>query len=119
VSLSTSEALEEVKRLSALLDAGLAYLREQAREYAAAEDAYRMAHAKAYLAAEGPAHLRKAAADLATSSERVAAHVADGMRNAAVEAVRSRRSQLSAIQSILAAQRAEADMGRFGPEVSP
>lgn len=116
------EAAEEMRRLSGLLDKGIDALRRESRHYAEAEDAYRMAHATAYVAADGPAHLRKARADLATSAERVAtsaerveSHLADGMRQAALEAVRSRRAQVSAVQSLLNAYRAEAEFAATGP----
>jgi hypothetical protein len=113
------EAAEEMHRLSGLLDNALKALRHQAHEYAEAEDAYRMAHATAYLETAGPAHLRKATADLATSEERRRAHLADGIRQAALEAVRSRRAQISALQSLLAADREEAAFGRTGPQTQP
>ena len=109
------EAADEMHRLSGLLDKALKVLREQAREYAEAEDAYRMAHARAYVAHDGPAHERKAVADLATSEERQRAHLADGMRQAALEAVRSRRAQISALQSLLNAHREEAAFARTAP----
>src|SRR5690606_41494538 len=99
--MTPMDAAEEMRRLSGLLDKGIDALRKEAHHYAEAEDAYRMAHATAYVGADGPAHMRKARADLATSRERVEAHLADGMRQAALEAVRSRRAQVSAIQSLL------------------
>lgn len=111
------EAADEMRRLSMLLDAALEYLKEQTREYAVAEDGYRMAHATAYLAADGPAHERKARADSKTSKERQRAHLADGMRQAALEAVRSRRAQISALQSLLTAHRAEAEFARTGGDL--
>lgn len=117
--MNVHEATDEARRLSGLLDNALRALREQAQEYAEAEDAYRMAHARAYVAAVGPAHMRKAQADLATSAERQRAHLADGLRQAALEAVRSRRAQISALQSLLAADREEAAYGRTGPRMEP
>jgi len=106
---------DELLRLSGLLDDALGYLRKVTQQWAAAEDAYRVAHARAYLASEGTAGERKATADLATSDERRAAHLAEGMRSAAVEAVRSRRAQLSAWQTIGNAVRAEIELARTGP----
>jgi hypothetical protein len=41
--------------------------------------------------------------------------LADGQRLAALEACRSRRTQLSALQSLLAAHKSEADFARTGP----
>jgi hypothetical protein len=110
--MTPAEAAEEMRRLSRLLDSGLQALRDQAKEYAEAEDAYRMARATAYLTSTGTVDERKAHADLATSEERRRAHLADGMRSAATEAVRSRRGQISALQSLLNAHRAEAEFAR-------
>lgn len=105
--------VEEASRLSGLLDAGLKALREAARDYAAAESAYRRTRARALLeAGAGTVAEREAVADLQSSDERFARDTADGMRTAALEAVRSRRQQLSALQSLLAAHREEAAYDR-------
>lgn len=112
--MTPAEAGAEMRRLSDLLDSGLRMLREQAKEYAEAEDAYRMAAATVYLTTEGTVAERKARTDLATSKERQRAHLADGMRSAATEAVRARRAQISALQSLLNAHRAEAEFARTG-----
>lgn len=114
--MNPNEVADEMRRMSGLLDKAITAVREQSVEYADAENQYRMAHAKAYLAYEGPAHARKAAADLATGDERYRAHLADGMRQAALEAVRSRRAQISALQSLLSAHREEAAFARTGPQ---
>lgn len=113
--MTPNDAAEEMRRLSQLLDDALAYLRSQTVEYAHAEDAYRMSRGRAYLEAEGTVDERKAQADLATSPQRQRAHLADGMRQAALEAVRSRRGQISALQSLLNAHRAEAEFVRTQP----
>lgn len=112
--MTPEAAGDEMRRLAGLLDAALAFLRDQTVEYAESEDVYRMARAKAYLEASGTVDERKATADLATSVERRRAHLADGMRQAAIEAVRSRRAQISALQSLLNAHRAEAEFTRTG-----
>jgi len=116
----TSDELEtEMWRLSRLLDQGISALRTYSSDYAVAEDAYRMARAKAILAAEGTVEEKRAMADLATSRERVEAHMLDGLRKAALEAGRARRQQLSAWQTMASAWKAEAEVARFGPELSP
>lgn len=112
--MTTAEMAAEIRRLIDLLDKSLELLNEEAREYAEAEDAYRMAKARAYMQAEGTVAERQAQADLATSAERRRAYIADGLRQAALEAVRSRRGQLSAMQSLLAKDRAEAEFARTG-----
>jgi hypothetical protein len=105
--------IEEAQRLSALLDAGLKALREASRDYAQAEHDYRRARATALLESpSGTVAEREASADLHSADQRLARDTADGMRTAALEAVRSRRQQLSALQSLLAAHREEAAYGR-------
>lgn len=113
--MTPGEMATEMFRLSALLDSSLDLLNEQAREYASSEDAYRLARARAYIASSGTVDERKSQADLQTSQERQAAHLADGLRQAALEAVRSRRAQISALQSLMAAHRAEAEFVRSAP----
>lgn len=107
---------EEMARLSRLLDQGLQALRDQAREVAESEQAYRRLKAEAWLQApEGTVSERSAWVDGKTADARFARDLAEGMRTAALEAVRSRRTQVSALQSLLAAHRAEADFARTGP----
>lgn len=113
--LTLQDLQSEMIRLSRLLDQGIDTLITYSREYAVAEDTYRMVRAKEILEATGTVETRRALADLATSSERVAAHTLDGLRQATLETVRSRRQQISALQSIAAAFRAEAEYGRTGP----
>ena len=106
----------EMIRLSRQLDKGLDYLREQSEASAIAEDTYRLARARAYLDSQGTVDVRRSITDLATSKERVDAHIADGLRQAALEAVRSRRQQLSALQTLVSAHKAEAEYERTRPE---
>lgn len=114
--MNIEEMTEEMLRLSRLIDDGVAMLVRSAREYATAEDEYRLARATAFLAAGGSVGERNATADQKTSKERRAAHLAEGMKQAALEAIRARRAQLSALQSLLASHRAEAEFARTGFE---
>jgi hypothetical protein len=107
----TAEAI----RLSALLDRGVQALREASVEYAEAEHTYRMHKSKAYLTTEGTVGEREAQVYGMVGDDRRRRDLADGARMAALEAVRSRRTQLSAIQSLLAAHKSEADFARTGP----
>jgi hypothetical protein len=106
----------EAMRLSSLLDKGVMALRDASFAYAEAEHAYRSRKAMAYLetesgtVAEREAHVYAIMGDL-----RLRRDLADGERLAALEAVRSRRTQLSAVQSLLAAHKSEADFARTGP----
>ena len=107
--------LEELRRLSRLIDKGLEALRDQATEFARCEQAYRQAKATAWIEApEGTVDAKKAWVEGRTSDARYARDLADGLRQAALEAVRSRRGQLSAWQSWMAAERAEAEFARTG-----
>ena len=108
---------EEMARLSRLLDQGLSALRDQARELAEAEQEYRKAKATAWLTApEGTVPERDAWVNGKTADQRHRRDLAEGMRQAALEAVRSRRTQVSALQSLLSAERAEMEFARTGPE---
>jgi hypothetical protein len=105
-----------MSRLSRLLDRGLDALRDSARDYADAEQEYRKAKAQAWVSVpEGTVPERQAKVDAATAGLRHARDLADGMRQAALEAVRSRRAQISALQSLLNAHRAEAEFARTAP----
>lgn len=120
-----AELVREMQRLSRELDKGLGYLHEVCQLWAVAEDAYRMARARAHLqaadalAAEGvdrpTVDEKRAWVDSQTSAERVEAHLQGAMRDAAREAVRSRRTQISALQSAANAVRAEIEMASTGP----
>lgn len=106
--------LADVRRISDAIDDALTDLREQSQRYADAEHAYRQARAKAWLAARGTVNERESMVELRCGDLRYARDLAEGARAAAVESIRSRRAQLSALQSMLAASRAEAEFARTG-----
>lgn len=108
--------MAEAKRLSDLLDRGVQALREAAISVAHAEHDYRRAHAEAYLSTHGTVGEREAQAYLLIDDKRFQRDVADNGKIAALEALRSRRAQLSAVQSLLTAHKAEADFARTGPQ---
>lgn len=117
-----SEIHKEMMRLSGLIAEGIAEMRNQAQAYAQAEHDYRLAKSKAWMEApretdgfKVTAGEREARVDAKTADERQRRDIADGLRQTALEAVRSRRTQLSALQSYLAAERAEAEFVRTGP----
>ncbi len=115
--MTTTDALvTEMMRLSTALDEGLAALESAAGDYAIADDAYRASRASALLQATGKTvGEREAEVDLVCGDERRAQRIADGRRMVALEAVRSRRQQLSAAQSVANAVREEASLARTGP----
>ena len=111
------EAAEEMRRLSSLPDKGLAALRDTATDLASAEHAYRKARARAWVELDRTDTTAKEKEDqvnAATADARLGRDTAEGLRQAALEAVRSRRTQISALQSLLAADRAEAEFARTG-----
>ena len=112
-----SDAAEEVRRLSHLLNAGLEMLQTSAEDVASAEQAYRKARAKAWVEiTEGTAGFREARVDGQTANLRYKRDVAEGMRRAALESVRARSTQISMIQTLLNAHRAEASISARGPD---
>jgi hypothetical protein len=125
--MDINDAADKFKHFSDLLDNGLSILRSVAIEYAEAENAYRKLIAEVWLQAP-PGDVRKggmsaderlAWVQARTADARQKRDIADGMRLAALESVRSRRAQLSALQSLLAADRAEAEFAARGPRLEP
>lgn len=110
--LQVREAYDEALRLSELLDSSLDVLRREARKVAEAERDYRHARAKAWFETSGTAKQREDAVNALTADVRFVRDVCDAERMAALESVRSRRQQLSVLQSLMAADRAEADFVR-------
>lgn len=106
----------EMERLSGLIDKGINALTQHAMEMAQAEHDYRKAKAIAWTQAPpGTVPVREAWVESETAEHRLALDMAEGMRLAALESVRSRRQQLSALQSLLAASKSEMDFARTGP----
>lgn len=113
--MDLTDLVVEANRLSGLLDKGIAALRDASVRHAQADHAYRKARAIAYLQASGTVAEREAHADIETAEGRLDRDLAAGESEAAREAVRARRTQLSAVQSLLNAHRAEAEFVRVGP----
>lgn len=121
--MSLTDAEREMVRLSTEIDKRLTWVKDQVREYAAAENAYRKAKAQAWVRAprehsEGrrvTAAEREAWVDAETADARARRDAADGLRQAGFEAVRAARGQLSAWQTLVGLDRAEAEFARTGP----
>lgn len=108
---------QEIDRLSNLIDEGISALVQSARDVAQAEFDYRKSKAQAWLEApQGTVPVREAWVEAQTAELRRTLDIAEGMRQASLEAVRSRRQQLSAVQSLLAASKADADFHRTRPQ---
>ena len=117
--LTPRDLIEAMLDASAELDSAQADLETKTREQARSENGYRKARANAYLGTSGTVGEREAFVDKATGQERYAAHLSEGLAKAALEAVRSRRTQLSVLQTISSAVKEELAMARTGPEYGP
>ena len=109
--MTLTEMIHESERFSKLIDAGIESLVTASRDMAHAEHALRKATAMAWVKApSGTVPFREAWVESETADEKLAFDLGETQRYNALEAVRSRRAQLSAIQSIMAAHRAEAEL---------
>lgn len=113
--MNTLDIADDMRRLSGLLDEALTGLIEWTHKEAEAERDYRKALAKAWVRLEGPQKQREVLAHAECADDKYAALLAAGMSRAALEAVRSKRSQISALQSLSNAYKSEADFARTGP----
>lgn len=126
---TTADIAGQMRRLSDLCDKGVSALRQAAEEAAHAEQAYRQVKARCWVESAQLVHpetgkpetagAREAWVDGESSDARLGRDLAEGMQRAALEALRTRRQQLSALQSWLAAERAEIQMATYGPEMTP
>lgn len=127
MSVDLTETAAEMRHFSKLLDEGLAAVRRFVHEHADAERNYRKAKAEHWvkMAREDEdgrpflAREREAMIDSATADLRYARDVADGMRQAALESVRSRRGQLSSCQTMVNLVTEEMRLARGGPRMEP
>jgi hypothetical protein len=117
--VNAAEMAEEGRRLSGLLDKALRKHAEHVQAAAEAERKYRHGRQVAYLQTSGTVDERKAAVDDKTADLRFERDLAEGLRQTALEAIRSRRAQVSLLQSVANAYKAEAGFDRFGPELEP
>jgi hypothetical protein len=97
------------------LDEAQAELETCVRRRANAEAEYRKAKANAYLATSGTVGEREAQVDKTIADERYAAHLAEGLAQSALEAVRNRRTQLSVLQTVAGAIKEEMRFERTSP----
>ena len=114
--MNVSGIIDEGRRLSESLDNALRTHKTASTDAAHADVAFRKAWATAYLRADGTVKHREATADLETADARLAWLLADGSRVSELEVIRSRRQQISLLQSEAAAFRAEAEVGAYGPQ---
>lgn len=117
--ITVGAVIAEIHQRCGELDASLAFLREKTIESAQAEHDYRKERALRFLEADGAMDMRAASADAAAADLRLARDLAQGLREAAMEAVRSRRAQVSAAQTIGNLLRAEFEIAGKGPQREP
>lgn len=113
--MNAGEMAAEGRRLSGLLDQALRKHTEHVQAAAEAERKYRHARHVAYLHATGTVDQQKAEVDDKTADLRFERDVAEGLRQTALEAIRSRRVQIGLIQSVMATEREEMGFTRTGP----
>lgn len=130
MNVNLREYNDELLRLSRLLDAGLEMLRDQAHVLAEAENAYRKGRSEAWFRCPNDLPGTKAADREwiaarredwiagETAELRKARDIAEGMKVAALEAVRSRKTQISSLQTLLNAYQEQARFDRTGPDVA-
>lgn len=116
--MTPAEMGAEMLRLSKNIDSGISHLVSAVRECAEAEAEYRKATAQAWVSVDSSllAAQRQAGVEARTSEMRKARDIAEGMKRAAIESIRARQSQLSALQSLMSAHRAEAEFARTAPQ---
>lgn len=115
--MTSAELTQELLRLRKLLDDANAAVRDRGRKLAECERDYRLARAKAWHSTEGTAREREDEVNALTADERYARDLADSDRQAALEAVRNYRTQISALQTISGLEREMAAFDRTGVEV--
>lgn len=124
------EMYAQAMHFSTLIDQGCAAMREFAEQYANAEATYRKAIAEAWIRCpnddpsvrsgerEWTAARREAWVNAQCADLRKERDIAEAMKQAALESVRSRRAQLSAVQTFANAHREEAAFVRTGPSAA-
>jgi len=111
--VTLTEMIHESERFSRLIDAGIESLVKASKDMAHGEHALRKATARAWAQAPtGTVPFKEAWVESEAADEKLAFDLAESQRYNSLEAVRSRRAQLSALQSIMAAYRAEAELAQ-------
>lgn len=111
-----SQLVDMMLTASRDLDQAHVELERRVHEKAESEHVYRLAKSNAYLATSGTVGEREAYVYKTVAEERKRAKLAADLSQSALEAVRSKRSQLTALQSIANSIREEARLARSGPD---
>lgn len=111
----TRSLRQDLVDLSDELTEALEELRTAGKAEAQADNKMRIAKAKAFLLAQGKnKEEREARADSSWQAERLAAKLAEAEKESCLEKVRSLRAQMSALQALVYANRAEGEAVRYG-----
>ena len=114
--MADADTIRAGRQYSRQLDEALDDLRHQVAAASEAERQYRLTQGTLILEApSGTVIEKKAWMDSRCADARYLRDLADGLRQAALETVRSRRTQLSLVQSLLAGEREEMALARVGP----
>jgi hypothetical protein len=111
--MNAAELTRELLAVKRHLEETEAEHRRCVHEYARADRDLRIAESTALLASTGTVGERDAAMKKATSEERYRYKLAEGLTISALEAIRNGRANMSALQSLAAAQREEAHLARY------
>jgi hypothetical protein len=116
--MDLDKAARDMREFVRLIDEANAEQVTQGHAYAEAERTYRHVKARAWATTAGKSMLaeeRKDAVGDETRNERYDRDLADSLRKSALEAERSHRAKLSALQTLINAHRAEAEFARTSP----
>lgn len=111
--MNAAELTEQILAAKRAMDNAELEHRQRVREAAEADKAFRIAESKAYIQASGTVGERAAVAKLRSADERYKLKLAEGLESSALEAIRNARQFLSALQSLAAATREEANLARY------
>ena len=106
---------QDMMHFSASINESLDELRTRAVESAELDASLKRHWSAAFLCAEGTVRERECHADQETADRHQRALIARALEKSATEAVRSRRQQLSAMQTLASAHKAEAEFVRTAP----
>jgi hypothetical protein len=114
----TSEWNRQLLDASVKLDEAHEQLDTRVRNAAESNRKWRLARAEAYVRMKGkPGTVpeKQSLIEMETATEQYEAELNEGLHRAASEAVKSRRQQLSAVQSLVSLAKSEADLAKWGP----
>lgn len=117
--MTPADMAREGRRLSQLLEATEELQKEQIYKAAEAERSYRKARSQAWVRVpDGTAKSKQDWVDGTTADARFERDVATGLERAARESMQNRRVQISLLQSVANAHKADAINDRFGIEAA-